>query len=318
MRDRRATARLCWATGLGVVVAALGACGGDDGPSAAELRAAKTAWIQKADGACRKATEAISQRGWPADLVDLDRLVVRGAADAREAIRTVTELRIPQGAGPAPGRFVRELRALEPLLGELSSASEDLDEAMLNRVADTLKEPLAKLEDRAEDAGLGDCFLNDERFIVPDAVRAPVFAERMSEIEQSVLRRLQRIQDEVPVRSVKALAGYFENLGNLIDDLERAIDELDPPLWAAQQVSDYQYVLLNMQTVVSDSHTLFSQGAGALTLKKLNRLERRYDKIVVTERKTRKRMLRAVGAGPTLRPEDQPEESRPPEDADVS
>jgi hypothetical protein len=293
-------------------------CGGDDGPSAQERRAAKARWIQRADGACRKAVDAIRDRGGPTNLVDLDRLVVRGVADARAAIKTITTLRIPEGAGPQPGRFVRELRTFEPLLGDLSEASETLDEVALMRVADELKEPLSTLEDRARDAGLGDCFRNDERFIVPDWVRAPVFAERMAKIDQSVFRRLQRLQDEVPTDSAKDLARYFERLGDVIEDTEAAIDELEPPQWAAQQVSRYQYVLLNLQSVVSDSQSLFAQGRGAITLPKLNRLQRRYDRVVRAERKARRAMLRAVGSAPTLRPEEGPEEPRPEDEAEQS
>ncbi len=93
-------------TGL-VVVATLAGCGGSDGPTAEQRRAAKARWVQRVDAACEKANDAIADRGWPTDLVDLDRLVVRGIDDARAAIRTIARERLPEGAGPKP----RPLRA---------------------------------------------------------------------------------------------------------------------------------------------------------------------------------------------------------------
>jgi hypothetical protein len=307
--------------GLGLVgafVLALAACGGDDEPTAAEKRAAEAKWIQRADGACRKANEAIAERGWPTNLVDLDRLVVRGLADTRTAVKEITALRIPEGAGPEPGRFVRELRTLEPALAQLSAASENLEPDALVRVAGELKTRLATLEDRAKAAGLDDCVRHDERFLVPDAIRAPVFAERMAKIDRSIFRRLQRLQDRAPLGTIAGVARYFEDLGALIEETVEAIDELEPPQWAAGQVARYQDVLRDLQTVVGSSQTLFSQGRAAVTLPKIRRLERQYGRVTVAERKARRAMLKAVGAVPTLRREEQPEEPLPEEEGDVS
>jgi len=303
---------------LVAVLGTLAACGGDSEPTAEEKRAAKAKWIQRVDGACREANEAIAARGWPSDLVDLDRLVVRGLADTRAAIKEITALRIPEGAGPQPGRFVRELRGLDPVLAQLSTASEELEPAALVKVADDLKTRLATLEDRAKAAGLDDCVRHDERFFVPDAIRAPVFAERMAKIDRSLFRRLQRLQDRAPLASAPGLARYFEDLGKLLEETVAAIDELEPPQWAAAQVAHYQDVMLDLQTVVGSSQTLFSQGRDAITLPKLRRLERQYARVTVAERKARKAMLKAVGAKPTLRPEEQPEEPLPEEDGEIT
>jgi hypothetical protein len=303
---------------LVAALAVLAACGGDSEPTAAELRAAKTGWIQQADGACRKANDAIADRGWPDDLVDLDRLVVRGLDDAQTAIKEITALRIPQGAGPQPGRFVRELRALDPLLAQLSEASEDLEPATLVKVSDELKTSLATLGERAKAAGLDDCFSHDERFFVPDAIKAPVFAERMAKIDRSLFRRLQRLQDRAPLASASGLARYFEDLGELLEATVEAIDELEPPQWAAAEVAGYQRVMRDLESVVGSSQTLFSQGRDAITLPKLRRLERQYARVTVAERKARKAMLKAVGAAPTMRPDEQPEEPLPEEESEVS
>ena len=144
-----------------------GGCGGDSGPTAAERKAAKQRWVARADE-CEKVNKAIADRGWPADLVDLDRLVARGVADARAGLKRIVSLRIPEGAGPAPGALVEELRRLDPVLADLSSTSEGLEPRPLLRMAERLKPRLSALEDRARAAGLTECGQNDERFLIPD------------------------------------------------------------------------------------------------------------------------------------------------------
>ena len=128
------------------VLAGLAACGGDSKPAAEAAEAAKHRWIQRVDAACRKANDAIAGRGWPTDLVDLDRLVVRGIDDARAAIESIAGLEIPKGAGQRPAAFVAALRALDPELSKLSEASEDLEPAALTKIADALKPRLAAAE----------------------------------------------------------------------------------------------------------------------------------------------------------------------------
>ena len=62
--------------------AVLAGCGGGPaGPTATEKRAALDKWTRTADAACEKANDAIAKRGWPVNLVDLDRLTVRAIAD---------------------------------------------------------------------------------------------------------------------------------------------------------------------------------------------------------------------------------------------
>jgi len=87
-----------WATDVGAgmraitvvtVLAAVGltGCGGGPSdPSAAERRAALDKWTRTADAACEKANQAIGKRGWPVNLVDLDRLTVRAMSDMQSAM----------------------------------------------------------------------------------------------------------------------------------------------------------------------------------------------------------------------------------------
>ena len=295
-----------------VTTALLSACGGSSEPTAAERKAAKNRWIQRVDAACQKANEAIADRGWPTDLIDLDRLVVRGIDDAQAAIRTITGLTIPEGAGPKPGAFVEELKALEPELTKLSEASEGLEPAALVKAAEALKPRLVTAEKAAEEAGVGDCLSHDERFFVPDAVRAPVFAEQLDKLDRSLLRRINRI-DFAEASTPGEFAQAFDRYSEVIDTALKGIDTLDPPQWAAQQTADYADALRDLQSETQTFTALLVQDKGKapyeLDRSKYLRAQKDLNVAANAEMKTRRRMLRAVGAAPTDR---LPRRTRPP------
>jgi hypothetical protein len=305
---------------VAVLAATAAACGGDSEPTAEERKAAKARWIQRVDAACRKANEAIADRGWPVDLVDLDRLVVRGIDDAQAAIREITALEVPEGAGPKPGTFVRELKALEPELGKLSEASENLEPAALVKAAEALKPRLATAEKAADDAGLSDCLTHDERFFVPDAVRAPVFAEQLHKLDRSLLRRIERIdfQDaSTPGEFAQAFGRYSE----VIDTAVEGISKLEPPQWASAQTATYQDALRDLQSVTQEFTALLVQDKGKspyeLDRSTYVRVQKKLNVAAKAEIKTRRKMLRAVGAAPTGRlPDDG--EAVEPDDEQIS
>jgi hypothetical protein len=91
-----------WTAVSVLAVTTFAGCGGDSGPSAEERAANKTRWVERVDAACRKANDAIAERGRPADRVDLDRLVVRGIDDARAAIRSISGLQLAEGGALDP------------------------------------------------------------------------------------------------------------------------------------------------------------------------------------------------------------------------
>jgi hypothetical protein len=302
-----------WVAAGVLALAAISACGGDSEPTAEEKKAAKTRWIQRVDGACRKANEAIAERGWPSDLVDLDRLVVRGIDDAQTAIREITGLKIPEGAGPKPGAFIEELKALEPELTKLSEASEDLEPAPLVKAAEALKPRLVTAEKAAEEAGLSDCLSHDERFFIPDAVRAPVFAEQLNKLDRSLLRRIQKI-DFAAASTPGEFAQAFSRYSEVIDTALKGIDALDPPQWAAEQTANYADALRDLQSETQKFTALLVQDKGKapyeLDRSKYLQAEKDLNVAANAEIKTRRKMLRAVGARPTGRP---PEEGEPVE-----
>lgn len=297
-----------------VATALVSACGGDPEPTPEERKAAKTRWTQRVDAACRKANDAIAERGWPADLIDLDRLVVRGIEDARTAIREIAALPRPEGAGPKPGEFVDELKALEPELAELSEASEDLEPAALVKSAEALKPRLATAEKVAEEAGVSDCLSHDERFFIPDAVRAPVFAEQLAKLDRSLLRRIRRIdfaEASTPGEFAQAFRGYSE----VIDTAVEGIDALDPPQWAADQTANYQVALRDLQSVTQKFTALLVQDKDKapyeLDRSKYVRTQKELNVAARVEGKTRRKMLRAVGASPTGRLPEEGEGAEP-------
>jgi hypothetical protein len=299
--------------------AGVAACGGDPEPSAEEVKAAKSKWVQRVDAACRKANEAIADRGWPVNLVDLDRLVVRGIDDAQAAIKSITAERIPKGAGPKPGAFVTELKAVGPELDKLSEASENLEPGELVKAAEALKPRLAAIEKTAKEAGLSDCMSHDERFFVPDAVRAPVFAQQLNNLDRRLLRRIKDV-DFASANTPGEFAVAFRNYSEIIDSAVDGIDKLDPPQWAANQVANYQIALRDLQSVSQKFTAILVADKGKapyeLDRAKYLRTQRQLNKAARAEAKTRRKMLRAVGAGPTAIPQDP--ESAEPEDEQQS
>jgi hypothetical protein len=284
------------------LTAGLAACGGESGPTAEETRAAKARWVQHVDAACRKANEAIADRGWPADLIDLDRLVVRGIDDARTAIKTISAEKLPEGGGPKPGAFVTELEALQKELSKLSEASEGLEPAALVKAAELLKPRLATIEKRAEEAGLSDCLSHDERFFIPDAVRAPVFAEQLARLDRRLLRRIEDVElaaADSPAEFMTAFRRYTA----IIDSAIEGIDKLDPPQWSAPQTGNYQDALRDLQSVCQQFTAILvrDRGKSALEINQAEyvRIERKFNKAGRQEAKTRRKMLRALGAAPT-------------------
>ncbi|HEX5781672.1 MAG TPA: hypothetical protein VFX80_07105, partial [Solirubrobacteraceae bacterium] len=242
--------------------------------------------------------------GWPANLVDLDRLVVRGIDDARAAIESIGGLRIPEGAGPRPAAFVKELKALDPELTKLSEASEDLEPADFVKVAEIVKPRLAELGKRAEAAGLSDCLTHDERFFVPDAVRAPVFAEQFARLNRSVLKRLRSAR--LPAAATLGeIDTAFKRISTTLGRAVAGMDRLDPPQWAAAQTSRYQDSLLELQSAVQEYENLLAKDKGMAPASReyaqYVRREKELQRAANAEGKAYRKLLRRVGASPTFR-----------------
>ena len=307
------TARVRGLTAISALaLASLAGCGGDPEPTAEEVKAAKSRWVQRVDAACRKANDAIADRGWPVNLVDLDRLVVRGIDDAQAAIKSISGQKVPEGAGPQPGAFVKELKALEPELTSSPRPARTSSRPSWSRPPRRSSRAWPRSRSRAEEAGLSDCMSHDERFFVPDAVRAPVFAEQLARLDKRLLRRIKDV-DFAAADSLGELAVAFRDYSEVVDSAVDGIDRLDPPQWAADQVGNYQVALRDLQSV-SQKYTAM------LVADKDKPLDRwtppstcgwrsSSSGTARAEAKTRRKMLRAVGAGPTMVPNEEAPES---------
>src|SRR5688500_4170344 len=177
-----------------LVLVVLAGCGGgakDSGDDAANRRAALDRWVAKADAACRKGNHAIADRGWPANLVDLDRLSVRAANDVREASVAIQRLAPPEGSESRVKPFVDSLRSLDGLLDKVTDTTEDFKPERLNALAPDLQSGLVEVEKASKKLGLRECAANDEHAWVPDAIRAPVFAQQLSDLERKVNKRAE-------------------------------------------------------------------------------------------------------------------------------
>ena len=100
--------------------------GGSDGQTAGEKRAALDRWVTAADAACRKSNDAIAKRGWPANLVDLDRLTVRAITEIRGASDAVRRLKQPEGSEDRVRPFLDSVKQLDPVMDELSSTHREV------------------------------------------------------------------------------------------------------------------------------------------------------------------------------------------------
>lgn len=309
-----------FAAGALIVAGALAGCGGESEPTAVEKRAAASKWIQHVDAACSKANDAIGERGWAADLVDLDRLVVRGVDDVREAIRAIAAIPLPQDDGPRHADFVRELKELEPHLEQLSEASEGLEPAALIEAADALTPQLTAVEKAGKEAGLRECLQHDERFFVPDAVRAPVFAEQFARLDRRLLRKLEGIDQTVGTPG--EVARNLDRASGLLKQSIEGIDRLDPPHWAADQVGAYQRALRDGLALLDRLASMFAADRGKpqdeIDWRAYDRVSRDIQRAGRVERRTYKRMLRAVGAAPTTGPGHDEDEAPEADDEQVS
>jgi hypothetical protein len=226
----------------------------------------------------------------------------------RTAIGAIADEPLPVGADRHPAAFVREMRALEPELKKFSGVSEELKTHALIKAADGLKLRLVRIQEEAEKAGLDDCKTEDARWVVPAAVRAPVFAEQYNRLERRVLRRIRTINaDANHVDSQIEYGHLLDRFSGVITRALDGIDRLDPPLWATDQTANYQRALRDLQSVVQ----LFSAQIDADRGKPLYSLDRKtylrlLHKLKVAakaEGKAHRKMLRAVGAAPTSPPD---------------
>jgi len=266
------------------------------GSGAAERRAALDRWQDGADAACRKANAGIAKRGWPASLVELDRLAVRAIADVREASTAIRRMPAPEGSERRVAAFVGSLEGLEPLMDRLSSSTEDLRAGKLEAFAPRLQAALAAVEDEARRLGLRHCAVNDEHVWVPDAIRAPVFAQRLATLDREIVERVRAIGEPASTRESASL--NFERLGDVIAFAERGLSRLKPPTWAAREAGRYVDGLRELGSALDAAST--ELGEPILTPVEAAAAQAELDRAVRLERRRFKRLAGAIRAVPVL------------------
>ena len=279
-----------------VFLAALAGCGGSDGPSAGEKRAALDRWTRTAAAACEKANKAIAKRGWPVDLVDLDRLTVRAIADVQAASKTIRAQKPPAGLEEKVRPFVRSLEELDARMKKLSNATERFKIAKLNAFLPEFGGTLQHVEAASKKLGLRHCATHQEHIFVPDAVRAPVFAQQLANLDRRLTRRTRRLN--ASASTPKEAARTLRELGDIADTYASRLDDLKPPFWARWQSDNYVAALRALGSV-------FDRGAKELGEPVITPAEASdYDddlrRASRAERKGIKKLLKHIGAIPTL------------------
>jgi len=164
---------------IAATLAVLSGCGGEakkDTFTAGE-------WAARAEAACKRATDAIAERGWPRDLEELRSLASDAADDARAAIDEIDRLPVPADRADEVHAFVTGLRDLEPKIDDVIRAATAMDLSGLQWAAGILGGDLPTLQSAAGDAGLRTCLRRNQLHRVRDAIRAPVAAEQLTQVD---------------------------------------------------------------------------------------------------------------------------------------
>jgi hypothetical protein len=227
-----------------LVVACLASgCGGDGEPSAEERRAAMARWVDAADEACRKAEAAIVARGEPVDLRDVDRVVVRAAADLRRAAATIRRLPMPPGGDAKVKPVLDAIEALEPRLQDVTEWSEVAKADELVKAANAWRSEAEELERRAGRAGLRACGRPWQRHAMAEAIITPVFRTQLAEFEHVLLAELRTIRRRTAVTDGASLAAFLNDFSELIAEATARYYALDPPVRAEAESDAYVDVL---------------------------------------------------------------------------
>ena len=275
---------------------ALAVLAGCSGPGAADRRAALERWQDGADAACRKGNASIAGRGWPSSLIDLDRLTVRAIADVREVSAAIRRMPAPEGSERRVAPFVRSLKALEPLMGRLSATTEDFKAAKLEAFAPRLQSGLAAVEDEAKRLGLRHCAAHDEHVWIADAIRAPVFAQRLAILDRRILERVEVIGEPAATRA--AASTNLDELSDVIAFADRGLSRLKPPAWAEAEAGGYLDALRELGSALDIASTELAEVT--LTPAEASIAQAKLDRAIRLERRRFRRLFEAIGAIPVL------------------
>jgi hypothetical protein len=281
------------------MIAALAGCGGGGGTGGTkppDPRAQLDGWIAHADAACKEANEEIADRGWPANLVDLDRLSVRAANDVREASAKIQKLPAPKGAEKRIAPFVNSLRGLDVLLDRVTDTTEKFKPARLTALAPRIQSGLLDVEKASKALGLRECAANEEHVWVPDAIRAPVFAQQLADLNSRIRHRSKGLA--TPASTPAGASRKLDRISRLVALADRGLSKLKPPSWAEEEARAYLRALRDFGSTLDSASTLI--GGSGLTPARLAGAERKLARADRLQQKRFRTLFRAIGAIPTV------------------
>jgi hypothetical protein len=305
MSEQRRVAGLLAVT----LLMAVAGCGGDDAPSAADRRAAFERWAHRVDAVCVGTEQDIAARGAPIDVLDVDRVAVRAAADVRAAVDDIRALRTPPGAAGRVRPFLVELDRLKRHLAALTEVSGEGDTDGLIQAARVLEGVAERLHERARAAGLRECAAGAATpVVVWDAIVAPVFATEVAGFDRWFQRSVRRLATPLP-RTPREAAVFYDRLAVFLGSARRRFRAMLPPERAADAAFDYDGVLRAAQTLSGDISAELSSGRPA-TRARARAIQRAFTRLDRRERAAMSRLIRETGARPLRVPPPEPDEGR--------
>ena len=293
---RRNGVRMKGSAAILLVLALAGCGGGGKDSDSAEERASLTKWTQAADADCKKANKAIAKRGFPVSLVDLDRLTVRAIADVQGATKAIRARKPPAGSAKKVEPFVKSLGELDGAMKELSAATEDFRTAKVDRFLPEFGGTLQRVASAAKKLGLRECASHDENIFVPDAIRAPVFAQQLADLDRKLTRRTKRM--DTTASTPAEAARNMRALADIADTYARRLEDLKPPFWARKESDRYVTALRVLGRVLDKGAMELKEPP--ITPAEASAYDRELERASRAERKGIKKLLKDIGAIPSL------------------
>ena len=221
---------------------------------------------------------------------------MRAISDIGAASRAIRAQKAPAGSEEKVKPFVESLEELEAATGRLSDSTEDFKIGRVEKFLPKLGGTLQNVERASRDLGLRECASHDEATFVPDAIRAPVFAQQLADLDKKLLKRTKDIGTSSASTPQQAAKGLRE-LSDVADTYARRLDDLKPPYWARKQSDDYVVALRTLGRALDRGAKALA--SAPITPAEAQRHERELARASRAERKSIKKLLKSIGAVPT-------------------
>jgi hypothetical protein len=279
--------------GLAVLlVAAVAGCGGDDGPTTEERRAAMAKWQQQADAACARAERAIVALGEPIDAKDVDRIVVRATPHLRRAAESIRKLRTPPGEAAKVEPVLEALDRLERPLDDVGKWSEVGKREEVVKAATRWRAEGAALERAADAAGLRVCGRDGQRDATADAILAPIYATQLNELGNNLAVRIQTVRENYRITDERSLTEHLEQYAAVVDHGTTVLTVMEPPVRAADEAEAYYHALYD--TAENARRAADKARRQGYTTALLRALDKGYEQRFRRERKAYDALVRAL------------------------